>query len=100
MSIESLTQPGLTNDREITLKMFLDRVREMLNEKKAHYGNKGGFFDTNQQGVYFHAIGEAKLKLGEFLRVSDVNFKRRLLIKAATWIYLIYETEVLQDGPR
>lgn len=100
MSTGSSIPQELINDRRHCLEMFKFRISEMLNEKVAHYGHKGGFFDTNSAENYAHAIGEAKLKLGEFLRVSDVNFKLRLLTKAATWIYLIYETEVLNDGPR
>jgi hypothetical protein len=82
-------------DRIDTLALFKQAVQQMLAEKVQHYGEKGGFFETNAVGSYTHAIGEAKLKLTEFANKRDL----RILIKAAAWIYLIYETEVL-DGPK
>jgi hypothetical protein len=70
-------------------------VAAMLLEKRAHYGEKGGFFENNSPNGYAHALGEAKLKLSEFNLTSthETDFRRRLLVKAMTWIYLIYETE-------
>jgi hypothetical protein len=69
--------------------MFHDDIRDMLQEKEQQYGRDGGFFETNTDN-YDHAIGEIILKLKEFGRAGT----RRLLIKAATWLYLIYEREV------
>jgi hypothetical protein len=62
----------------------------MLEEKKAHYGERSGFFENNARGKYDHAIGEARLKLREFERTKDL----RMLIKAVTWLYLVYEVEL------
>jgi hypothetical protein len=83
-------------NRTDTLKAFFDAITAMLEEKKAHYGEKGGFFETNAGGDYTHATGEIKLKLGEFFRANPANpqFRMRLLVKAATWIYLIFEDVV------
>jgi hypothetical protein len=68
----------------------------MLKEKEAHYGHDGGFFSANtpQLQIYDHALGEAKLKLFEFQK----TYRRRDLIKAVTWIYLILEAEA--NGPK
>lgn len=77
------------------LELMKTDVAAMLLEKNAHYGEKGGFFDSNSKDNYSHALGETKLKIGEFMRVDSSNkdFRRRLLVKAITWLYLIYETE-------
>ena len=64
----------------------------MLEEKQAQYGARGGFYENNTRGKYDHALGEARLKLREFERTHDL----RMLIKAATWLYLVYEVEL--DG--
>lgn len=90
MSIESST-------RQANLQRYIDDVTSMLKEKEAHYGVDGGFFTCNDPAaqVYDHALGEAKLKLFEFSK----TYRRRDLIKAATWIYLILEAED-NRGPR
>lgn len=90
---------GPETNRIRYLQEFIDDVTGMLKEKEAHYGHDGGFFSSNspnadEQG-YNHALGEAKLKLFEFAKTR----RRRDLIKAATWIYLILEAEA-QYGPK
>lgn len=74
------------------LTVFRNSIQRMLDEKKAQYGPRGGFYENNTRGKYDHAIGEARLKLREFERTKDL----RMLIKAATWLYLVYEVEL--DG--
>jgi len=86
-----------SSDRVANLQTFIDDVTAMLKEKEKHYGEDGGFYSANtpQLQIYDHALGEAKLKLFEFAK----TYRRRDLIKAATWIYLIIEAEALR-GPR
>ena len=76
-----------SSSRVENLQRYIDAVGAMLKEKEAHYGVTGGFYETNANGNYTHALGEAKLKLSEFHKTRDT----RMLIKAATWIYLILE---------
>lgn len=66
----------------------------MLEEKKMQYGGTGGFYETNNEN-YTHALGETILKIKEFGKTNT----KRLLVKAMTWLYLIYEQET-QRGPR
>src|ERR1700751_6493170 len=101
MSSASLNRVPQGRSRMECLELMKTDVAAMLHEKAAHYGDKEGFYETNGPGDYTHAVGEVKLKLGEFMRVGSNNgaFRRRLLVKAMTWIYLIYETEVANIGP-
>lgn len=73
---------------------FLNEIDSMLVEKRRQYSERGGFFETNEPGSYGHAVGEAILKLREFNNTGDI----RMLIKAATWIYLIYEMEINSES--
>ena|SRR5437588_3250285 len=95
MSSPSLAQAPNDQTRLQCLELMKTDVAAMLLEKQVQYGEKGGFFDSNSPDNYYHALGEAKLKIGEFARVDPAskNFRRRLLVKAMTWLYLIYETE-------
>ena len=77
-------------DRPNILKKFTGAIDTLLEEKKAFYGYKNSFLENNSPGQYEHALGEAKFKLDEFRSTKNI----RALIKAATWIYLIFETEV------
>lgn len=61
----------------------------MLAEKECQYGKHGGFYENNAHRKYDHALGEARLKLREFEQTHNL----RMLMKAATWIYLVYEME-------
>ena len=79
----------------LDLTDFTTAITNMLNEKAQQYGERGGFYETNSASNYTHAAGEAKLKLAQFLKTGQL----RDLVKAATWIYLIYETEV-SHGPK
>lgn len=82
------------NLKDTTRAVILDKhtqaLSDMLEEKVKNYGAKGGFYDANSKGNYQHALGEAKLKIGEYQRTGNI----RHLIKASTWLYLIFETEV------
>lgn len=71
-------------------------IAALLLEKAKHYGKTGGFYENNALDNISHAVGETKLKLGEYQRVNHLNrpLRRRLLVKALTWIYLIYEMEI------
>ena len=80
----------MTDAREENIKRCADSIRAMLEEKVANYGERGGFFDANTVGHYDHALGGAKLKIGEYARTGSL----RHLVKAITWLYLIYETEM------
>lgn len=62
----------------------------MLTEKERQYGVHGGFYENNASGKYDHALGELRLKLREFESTKSL----RQLMKAATWLYLVYEMEV------
>jgi hypothetical protein len=76
-------------DRPAILKNFAKAINDLLEEKKAFYGYKNSFLESNSVGQYTHALGEAKYKLDEFIQTAKI----RALVKAATWIYLIFETE-------
>lgn len=78
-------------ERESIKEQFITDISNMLKEKANTYGERGGFYKTNKQGNYSHALGEAGLKLDEFKATRTL----RCLVKVATWVYLIYETEVL-----
>jgi hypothetical protein len=74
---------------------MLADVSDLLREKKKHYGVDGGFYETNPSNDFSHALGETRLKLGEFQRLDPYSAgRRRILVKAITWLYLIYEREV------
>lgn len=90
--------PDVPTNRTMILDMFRSRVEAMLIEKAALHGEKAGFFETNSLGDYTHALGETKIKLGEIKIAADPTYRQRLIIKAITWLYLIFETEVL-GGP-
>jgi hypothetical protein len=77
-------------DRERFLDEFRKAINDILEEKRAFYGDKNSFLESNAYGGYAHALGEAKYKLDEF----SATKKLRTLCKAAAWIYLIFETEV------
>lgn len=64
-------------------------MTNLLTEKERQYGKQGGFYENNARGKYDHALGEARLKLREFEQTGNL----RMLVKAATWIYLVYEME-------
>jgi hypothetical protein len=88
---KNMTDTAASTRRAVELTKFIEDVSHMLGEKVVHYGHAGGFYETNfpEIGDYTHALGEAKLKLFEYAKTH----KRRDLIKAATWIFLILEAE-------
>src|SRR4029077_3636357 len=75
--------------RQRNLDFFRGAIDSMLEEKLRQYGHTGGFYDTNSMDDYTHALGEAKLKIAQFAAKRDL----RDLVKAATWLYLIYKME-------
>lgn len=91
---KQMRQQTFQFDRPADIEKFKYEIQHMLAEKVEQYGVRGGFYETNYKGVYEHALGEAKLKMGEFAKTGN----RRMLIKAATWLYLIYEMEIHTDG--
>jgi len=76
-------------ERYNRLADFIKDVDALLREKEELHGISGGFYETNADRDYTHAIGEAKLKLNEFVKTGNP----RMLLKATGWIFLIYETE-------
>lgn len=89
-----MSQTNQADSPSSRLSEFTSDIKDMLTEKRRQYGERGGFYETNTPGVYDHALGEVKLKLREFTETDD----RRQLIKAATWLYLIYEMEVNSES--
>lgn len=78
------------NQRKATsIEYLVKDIESMLEEKVKHYGERGGFYETNSSGNYQHALGEVRLKLYEFEKAH----RKRDLVKAITWLYLIYEQE-------
>ena len=69
----------------------------MLNEKVVLHGYTGGFFENNypDEGSkgFSHALGEARIKISEFRNQG----RPRDLLKAITWLYLIYEAQHGKD---
>lgn len=94
MDQENTNQTNQADLRVSHLINFKEDIFNLLKEKSNHYGERGGFYETNSNGDYSHSIGEANLKLAEFKRTKNI----RMLIKAATWIYLIYETEKMNGS--
>jgi len=70
----------------------MEDVASLLLEKATLHGAHGGFFENNfpNEGSkgFSHALGEARIKIAEFRNSG----KRRDLVKAITWLYLVYET--------
>lgn len=79
-----------TPPRFIALDLFRSDIQAMLTEKEKQYGVYGGFYENNSHKKYDHALGELRLKLREFESTGNL----RMLMKAATWLYLVYEMEV------
>ena len=74
------------------MERFCLDIRMMLEEKAQTYGERGGFYENNgPETGYGHAVGEAKLKLTEYA----MKHALRLLVKAAAWIFLVYESEMM-----
>lgn len=91
-STESSDLPVRSSSPESRIRTevaFSQAIDRMLIEKEKQYGVHGGFYENNAHGKYDHALGELRLKLREYERTGNI----RMLIKAATWIYLIYEME-------
>lgn len=68
-------------------------IASLLGEKATLHGAKGGFFENNfplegSKG-FSHALGEARIKIAEFRNQG----RPRDLMKAITWLYLIYEAQ-------
>ena len=82
--------------RNDELSFFTKHLYALLKGKAAQYGERGGFYETNADRVYTHALGEAHLKLKEFASTKNP----RMLMKAVGWIYLIWETERQYDRSR
>ena len=90
-----MTDITISLRRAKSLTKFIEGVSHMLVEKEGQYGSDGGFYDTNYNRIYTHALGEANLKIKQFAKTA----RQRDLIKAVTWLYLIYEAEE-QHGPK
>jgi hypothetical protein len=74
----------------LALDLFRSDINAMLTEKEKQYGVHGGFYENNAPKKYDHALGELRLKLREYEATGNL----RMLMKAATWLYLVYEMEI------
>lgn len=83
------TDQPVTIERSACLQKCMEEIARLLKEKEDYYGNAGGFYENNNPTNYYHACGEAKLKITEFTKLRT----HRLLVKALAWLYLVYESE-------